>query len=130
MQQQSRVAVPGRRRCVAVSASAAVVSAAARRAAARRHAAALANIRLLAGADSAAGPSSLATNPATPIVRPLRQSTPQPQATKTLKIGTRGSPLALAQAYLTRDLLKASGVVEGGGWQTRSAHLTAASGQL
>jgi hypothetical protein len=25
---------------------------------------------------------------------------------KTLKIGTRGSPLALAQAYLTRDLLK------------------------
>ena len=27
-------------------------------------------------------------------------------ATKTLKIGTRGSPLALAQAYLTRDLLK------------------------
>lgn len=51
VQQQSRVAVPGRRRCVAVSASAAV-------------------------------------------------------ATKTLKIGTRGSPLALAQAYLTRDLLK------------------------
>ena len=28
--------------------------------------------------------------------------------TKTLKIGTRGSPLALAQAYLTRDLLKVS----------------------
>src|SRR4029078_1447889 len=28
--------------------------------------------------------------------------------TKTLKIGTRGSPLALAQAYLTRDLLKSS----------------------
>ena len=27
-------------------------------------------------------------------------------ATKTLKIGTRGSPLALAQAYMTRDLLK------------------------
>ncbi|WIA19963.1 hypothetical protein OEZ85_005841 [Tetradesmus obliquus] len=27
-------------------------------------------------------------------------------ATKTVKIGTRGSPLALAQAYLTRDLLK------------------------
>lgn len=27
--------------------------------------------------------------------------------TQTLKIGTRGSPLALAQAYLTRDLLKA-----------------------
>lgn len=26
--------------------------------------------------------------------------------TKTVKIGTRGSPLALAQAYLTRDLLK------------------------
>jgi hydroxymethylbilane synthase len=26
--------------------------------------------------------------------------------TQTLKIGTRGSPLALAQAYLTRDLLK------------------------
>jgi hydroxymethylbilane synthase len=53
VQQQSRVVVPGRRRCVAVSASAAV-------------------------------------------------------ATKTLKIGTRGSPLALAQAYLTRDLLKAA----------------------
>ncbi|KAL4423738.1 hypothetical protein ABPG75_001039 [Micractinium tetrahymenae] len=29
-------------------------------------------------------------------------------ATKTLKIGTRGSPLALAQAYLTRDLLKSA----------------------
>lgn len=28
-------------------------------------------------------------------------------ATKTVKIGTRGSPLALAQAYMTRDLLKA-----------------------
>jgi hydroxymethylbilane synthase len=27
---------------------------------------------------------------------------------KTLKIGTRGSPLALAQAYLTRDLLKSA----------------------
>lgn len=27
-------------------------------------------------------------------------------ATKTVRIGTRGSPLALAQAYLTRDLLK------------------------
>ncbi len=27
-------------------------------------------------------------------------------AVKTLKIGTRGSPLALAQAYMTRDLLK------------------------
>ena len=26
--------------------------------------------------------------------------------TKTLKIGTRGSPLALAQAYLTRQLLQ------------------------
>lgn len=26
----------------------------------------------------------------------------------TVKIGTRGSPLALAQAYMTRDLLKAS----------------------
>jgi hypothetical protein len=26
--------------------------------------------------------------------------------TQTLKIGTRGSPLALAQAYLTRDLLQ------------------------
>ncbi|PNH09734.1 Porphobilinogen deaminase, chloroplastic [Tetrabaena socialis] len=29
-------------------------------------------------------------------------------ATKTVKIGTRGSPLALAQAYMTRDLLKAN----------------------
>ena len=29
-------------------------------------------------------------------------------ATKTVKIGTRGSPLALAQAYMTRDLLKVS----------------------
>ncbi|CAL8467590.1 g7128 [Coccomyxa elongata] len=28
--------------------------------------------------------------------------------TKTVKIGTRGSPLALAQAYMTRDLLKAA----------------------
>jgi hypothetical protein len=28
--------------------------------------------------------------------------------TKTVKIGTRGSPLALAQAYMTRDLLKVS----------------------
>ncbi|GAX77900.1 hypothetical protein CEUSTIGMA_g5342.t1 [Chlamydomonas eustigma] len=28
-------------------------------------------------------------------------------AVKTVKIGTRGSPLALAQAYMTRDLLKA-----------------------
>lgn len=27
-------------------------------------------------------------------------------AVKTVKIGTRGSPLALAQAYMTRDLLK------------------------
>lgn len=27
-------------------------------------------------------------------------------ATATIKIGTRGSPLALAQAYMTRDLLK------------------------
>ena len=27
-------------------------------------------------------------------------------STKTVRIGTRGSPLALAQAYLTRDLLK------------------------
>lgn len=31
--------------------------------------------------------------------------------TKTLKIGTRGSPLALAQAYLTRDLLKVGAVL-------------------
>ena len=30
-------------------------------------------------------------------------------AVKTVKIGTRGSPLALAQAYLTRDLLKVRG---------------------
>jgi hypothetical protein len=29
---------------------------------------------------------------------------------KTVKIGTRGSPLALAQAYLTRDKLKAGAV--------------------
>jgi hypothetical protein len=27
-------------------------------------------------------------------------------AVRTVKIGTRGSPLALAQAYMTRDLLK------------------------
>ena len=26
--------------------------------------------------------------------------------TETVKIGTRGSPLAMAQAYMTRDLLK------------------------
>jgi hypothetical protein len=31
--------------------------------------------------------------------------------TKTVKIGTRGSPLALAQAYLTRDLLKVGAAV-------------------
>lgn len=103
MQQQSRVVVPGRRRCVAVSASAAVVSAAAR----------------------SAAPACRRRRPP-PISRPrqlqvhaldLRRCTGQPQtvvptqsqATKTLKIGTRGSPLALAQAYLTRDLLKASG---------------------
>lgn len=42
-------------------------------------------------------------------------------STKTVKIGTRGSPLAMAQAYLTRDLLKvrtaahAEGVFLGGG---------------
>lgn len=30
-------------------------------------------------------------------------------ATATVKIGTRGSPLALAQAYMTRDLLKVGG---------------------
>lgn len=39
-------------------------------------------------------------------------------ATKTLKIGTRGSPLALAQAYLTRDLLKASTAARAGGQGT------------
>lgn len=33
-------------------------------------------------------------------------------ATKTVKIGTRGSPLALAQAYMTRDLLKVLGAIE------------------
>ena len=31
-----------------------------------------------------------------------------PAKTATVKIGTRGSPLALAQAYMTRDFLKAS----------------------
>jgi hypothetical protein len=37
-------------------------------------------------------------------------------ATRTVKIGTRGSPLAMAQAYLTRDLLKVrGGAREGGG---------------
>lgn len=35
-------------------------------------------------------------------------------ATKTVRIGTRGSPLALAQAYLTRDLLKVSAFGEPG----------------
>ena len=44
--------------------------------------------------------SAHAAPPANPLPIPC-------QATKTLKIGTRGSPLALAQAYLTRDLLKA-----------------------
>ena len=102
VQQQSRVVVPGRRRCVAVSASAAVVSAAARRAA--------------AWCPAAAAPISWLKLqpilwPACPAVCPQSEASfhRSPQATKTLKIGTRGSPLALAQAYLTRDLLKASG---------------------
>lgn len=34
-------------------------------------------------------------------------------ATKTVKIGTRGSPLALAQAYMTRDLLKVRAISDG-----------------
>lgn len=33
-------------------------------------------------------------------------------ATKTMKIGTRGSPLALAQAYMTRDLLKVAALLQ------------------
>jgi hydroxymethylbilane synthase len=51
--------------------------------------------------------------PATPSARaaPTRRARgmtvrAQAVATKTVKIGTRGSPLAMAQAYLTRDLLK------------------------
>lgn len=43
------------------------------------------------------------------LVRPARKACvvyATATATKTVKIGTRGSPLALAQAYLTRDLLK------------------------
>lgn len=43
------------------------------------------------------------------VVRPSRRACTVYAAatqTKTVKIGTRGSPLALAQAYLTRDLLK------------------------
>ncbi len=102
VQQQSRVVVPGRRRCVAVSASAAVVSAAARRAAARRPAAAAPDILARSAADSAACLPCGAPQSSGKFPLPM-------QATKTLKIGTRGSPLALAQAYLTRDLLKASG---------------------
>lgn len=45
------------------------------------------------------------------VVRPSRRACvvyAAATATKTVKIGTRGSPLALAQAYLTRDLLKVS----------------------
>lgn len=37
-------------------------------------------------------------------------------ATKTVKIGTRGSPLALAQAYMTRDLLKVRGAMRVLAW--------------
>jgi hydroxymethylbilane synthase len=47
-------------------------------------------------------------------------------ATKTLKIGTRGSPLALAQAYLTRDLLKVRYFGQCGsfkGWKGRVLHI-------
>lgn len=43
------------------------------------------------------------------VVRPSRRACTVyavATQTKTVKIGTRGSPLALAQAYLTRDLLK------------------------
>lgn len=43
------------------------------------------------------------------VVRPSRKACTVyavATQTKTVKIGTRGSPLALAQAYLTRDLLK------------------------
>eukprot|EP00878_Enallax_costatus_P000735 GHUV01000848.1.p1 GENE.GHUV01000848.1~~GHUV01000848.1.p1 ORF type:complete len:355 (+),score=102.49 GHUV01000848.1:88-1152(+) len=46
-----------------------------------------------------------------PVVRPSRKACivyATATATKTVKIGTRGSPLALAQAYLTRDLLKSN----------------------
>ena len=39
--------------------------------------------------------------------------------TQTLKIGTRGSPLALAQAYLTRDLLKVGQSGAWAGWTWR-----------
>ncbi len=38
-------------------------------------------------------------------------------AVKTLKIGTRGSPLALAQAYLTRDTLKVGSACREGHFQ-------------
>jgi hypothetical protein len=40
--------------------------------------------------------------------RPTRGAIIRAEAvsTKTVRIGTRGSPLAMAQAYLTRDLLK------------------------
>lgn len=38
----------------------------------------------------------------------LRVSASTAVEVATVKIGTRGSPLALAQAYMTRDLLKVS----------------------
>lgn len=54
------------------------------------------------------------------VVRPSRKACTVyavATQTKTVKIGTRGSPLALAQAYLTRDLLKV-----GSSSSTGSAH--------
>lgn len=50
--------------------------------------------------------SRTATSSAAPRAPPRSFIVLKAVATDTLKIGTRGSPLALAQAYMTRDLLK------------------------
>lgn len=50
-------------------------------------------------------------------------------STKTVKIGTRGSPLALAQAYLTRDLLKVGGSCRSQQRRSRRRHGSIAAGQ-
>lgn len=49
-------------------------------------------------------------------------------STKTVKIGTRGSPLALAQAYLTRQLLQvsvpAADVIHASAWKAVSTAMS------
>ena len=58
-----------------------------------------------------------AARPVAVVRRGARMVCQATTATKTVKIGTRGSPLALAQAYMTRDLLKVPGRSSGRGWQ-------------